>query len=66
MTIGLVSFLKKRAVLNCDWCKRVINRPSYVKYFGSTTYGFCSENCKREFRIWFKRMKRCGPSCACH
>lgn len=64
--MGLFSFLKKEKVLRCDWCKRVIDAPSYTKFFGNTKYGFCSELCKRNFRMWSKKMKSCGPSCACH
>ncbi len=64
--MGLFSFLKKAKVLMCDWCKKEINAPNYTKVFGNTTYGFCSKDCKRNFRIWFKKMHSCGPSCACH
>lgn len=64
--MGLFSFLKKDKVLKCNWCKKEIDSPSHTKVFNNTKYNFCSEDCKINFRIWFKKMKSCGPSCACH
>ncbi|MEX0920078.1 MAG: TRASH domain-containing protein [Candidatus Pacearchaeota archaeon] len=65
--MGLFSLFKeKEKVLQCDWCKKEIDAPSHTKVFGNTRYGFCSNSCKQNFRNWFKEMKSCGPSCACH
>ena len=65
--MGFFSFLKKKEKsLKCDWCKREIDSPRYTKVIGDTEYGFCSENCKKNFRKWRKQIQSCGPKCACH
>lgn len=57
-------------VLQCDWCRKIIDEPSYTDIFGNTKYGFCSKECKKEFEALYNKMQSlgqsCGPSCACH
>jgi len=66
----LSSFLEGKAleveVLQCDWCRKVIDEPSHIEVFSDTKYGFCSEKCKESFMSWVNKMRVCGPSCACH
>jgi len=66
----LPSFLEGKAleveVLQCDWCRKVIDEPSHIEVFSDTKYGFCSEKCKENFMSWINKMRVCGPSCACH
>lgn len=59
------SFLKKEKQLKCDWCKKEIESPSYVKFVGQTKYNFCSESCKKNFRKYSNknRVSSC-PACA--
>lgn len=63
--MGLFSFLKKEKKLECDWCKKEMEAPSYVKSVGETEYGFCSKSCKKNFRKNYNKNKSSScPACA--
>lgn len=50
-------------VLQCDWCRKIIDKPRYIATFDDTRYGFCSEKCKRGFEVYYDEMESCGESC---
>jgi YHS domain-containing protein len=64
--MGLFSFLKKEKKLQCDWCGKEMEEPSYVKYINNKKFQFCSQSCKQNFRRSNKGKgvyRRC-PTCA--
>ena len=63
--VGIFSFLKRERQLKCDWCKKEMTAPSYVKSINGTEYGFCSKSCKKNFRKQHNKGRASScPACA--
>jgi len=57
--VSLFSFFnKKEEVPKCSWCGKETEELPFVKVKNKIEYNFCSEDCKRNFRILYNKKAK--------
>ncbi len=62
---GLFSFLNKKELPKCAWCEKESDNFPFVKIKDKKEYFFCSEECKRNFRINYNKKAKNRTCSAC-
>ncbi len=56
--MGIISSIFGNGKPKCEWCGKERESMPYSKEFDDKNYEFCSEECKRNFRVEHNKKKK--------